>query len=180
VDPGPVLVDQAQRGLWVPIILSRPLIWPHSPWDKRRSSRHLATRGPPGRPGTAASVRALVLEMVRDNPGWGCRRIHGELAGLGHAPGARAEGLDHWSDEPGAAAAVRDGAAPGANTPAPGAGRAVFDKPGLLGPCARATTERLAHEALPSRGSPRLVEGAAAPVPAAAGHARAAACRHVP
>jgi transposase InsO family protein len=38
----------------------------------------------PGGPGTAASVRALVLEMARDNPGWGYRRIHGELAGLGH------------------------------------------------------------------------------------------------
>ncbi len=29
-------------------------------------------------------MRALVLEMARDNRSWGYRRIHGELAGLGH------------------------------------------------------------------------------------------------
>jgi putative transposase len=38
----------------------------------------------PGRPRTAPSIRRLVLEMARDNPSWGYRRIHGELTGLGH------------------------------------------------------------------------------------------------
>jgi hypothetical protein len=40
-------------------------------------------RRAPGRPRTGQPVGALVLGMARDNPSWGYRRIHGELAGLG-------------------------------------------------------------------------------------------------
>jgi putative transposase len=44
----------------------------------RRHSRRSWSRHP-GRPRTVRSIRALVLRLVRDNPGWGYRRVHGEL-----------------------------------------------------------------------------------------------------
>jgi putative transposase len=47
--------------------------------------RHAAASRPkrPGRPRTVRSIRALVLRLARENPGWGYRRIHGELLVLG-------------------------------------------------------------------------------------------------
>ncbi|MET7339472.1 hypothetical protein [Nonomuraea sp. NPDC005650] len=47
--------------------------------------RHARTCRPkrPGRPPTVRSIRLLVLRLVRENPSWGYRRMHGELAILG-------------------------------------------------------------------------------------------------
>jgi transposase len=39
--------------------------------------------GKTGRPATRRNIKALVLGLARENPEWGYRRIHGELAGLG-------------------------------------------------------------------------------------------------
>jgi putative transposase len=47
--------------------------------------RHANSSRPkrPGRPRTVRSIRTLVLRLARENPSWGYRRIHGELAILG-------------------------------------------------------------------------------------------------
>jgi hypothetical protein len=50
-------------------------------------NRHAHASRPkrPGRPRTVRSIGLLVLRLVRDNPSWGYRRVHGELAQLGIA-----------------------------------------------------------------------------------------------
>jgi putative transposase len=63
------------------IVSPRTLLRWHADLVRRHWSH--PHRGP-GRPRTAQTVRALVLELARDNPAWGYRRIHGELTGLGY------------------------------------------------------------------------------------------------
>jgi putative transposase len=55
-------------------------------WHRDLVARRPAQRSRPRRPGrprTVRSIRVLVLRLVRENPGWGYRRVHGELLVLG-------------------------------------------------------------------------------------------------
>ena len=49
----------------------------------RRRWAARSARGRTGQPATCRNIKVLTRRLARENPGWGYRRIHGEMAGLG-------------------------------------------------------------------------------------------------
>ena len=76
------VIPKARRhGLHLLVTPDTVLRWHRDIVRRRWAARSM--RGKTGRPATRRNIKALVLRLARENPGWGYRRIHGELAGLG-------------------------------------------------------------------------------------------------
>ncbi len=76
------MIPKARRqGLRLLVAPDTILRWHRDIVRRRRAAR--SKRGRTGRPATRRNIKALVLRLAKENPEWGYRRIHGELAGLG-------------------------------------------------------------------------------------------------
>jgi putative transposase len=76
-----VIPKARRRGLRLLVTPDTILRWHRDIVRRRWAARSAHTRT--GRPATRRNIQALVRRLARENPGWGYRRIHGELAGLG-------------------------------------------------------------------------------------------------
>ena len=99
--PGRVRYESADR-LWFAAVSSMiprthwARVFPVTPatllaWHRRFIAAkwdYTARRQATGRPCTQAAIKKLILQLASENPRWGHRRIHGELARLGHRIGA--------------------------------------------------------------------------------------------
>jgi putative transposase len=57
-------------------------------WHRRLVRWRWACPRKGGRPPVDARLAALIGQLARENPGWGCQRIRGELPGVGYQAGA--------------------------------------------------------------------------------------------
>ena len=76
------VIPRARRqGLRLLVTPDTILRWHRDIVRRRWAARSMS--GKIGRPATRRNIQALALRLARENPEWGYRRIHGELAGLG-------------------------------------------------------------------------------------------------
>ncbi len=76
-----VIPKARRQGLRLLVTPDTIVRWHRDIVRRRWAARSM--RGRTGRPSTRRNIQALVRRLARENPEWGYRRIHGELAGLG-------------------------------------------------------------------------------------------------
>jgi hypothetical protein len=62
-------------------------------WHRRLVRWHWTYPPGGGRPPVDARLAVLIGQMARENPGWGYKRIQGELLGLGYLWGSKTRRL---------------------------------------------------------------------------------------